>query len=113
MVKVGNVCYVADLPSHVFPVDIALGLQEIKNGNDITIEEDEKVEFGVIIPTEYLSKVEIKSLHPDIKSRCINSPPKKFVEEKISESQTNDLKNGKIVILGSNSQRSQCLLQVY
>ena len=110
--KVGDQCHVADLPSNVFPVDIALGLQEIKNGNNITIEQDERAQFGIIIPMENLSENDVSSLHPDIKSRCGNSIPKKFVEEKISKSQTDDLKNGKIVLLGSNTQRSQCFLQV-
>ena len=73
MVKVGNTCHISTLPSHVFPVDIALGIQEIEAGNEVTTEDDEEDKHEILLDLGSLSASEANVLHSDIKSRCSES----------------------------------------
>ena len=59
---------------NMFPVDIALGIQEIKKGNNITIKEDEIETQGIIVGLGSLVKVEENKLHADQESlfKCKN-----------------------------------------
>ena len=110
--KLGDSCHISTLPSNLFPVDIALGIQEIKKGNNATIKEDEVETQGIILGRGSLSKTEENNLHPDIKSRCLNSKIDKFEEVPVTKDQADDLKNGKIILIGSKSTKSNCVLLV-
>merc|ERR1712013_584110 len=66
--KIGNVCYVRTLPSDVFPYDIARGIQEIKEGNQVTGSEDEEEKHKILVDEGPLSATEEASLHDDIKA---------------------------------------------
>ena len=112
MLKFGNNCFVKDLDENLFPVDIAIGLQEIKNGNDVTEREDEVDIFKVIMTDGALSASETNDLHPDIQRRCANLNTNKFKEAQINASQDEDLKNGKIVFVSEQKEQSQCTVQV-
>ena len=110
--KLGNSCHISTLPSHVFPVDIALGIQEIKAGNVVTTEDDEEDKHEILLDDGFLTPGEENALHSDIKSRCSESSIQKFVETPVSKSQGDDLKNGGIVFIQSKPSRSNCELQV-
>ena len=110
--KLGDTCHISTLPSNVFPVDIALGIQEIKKGNNVTVKEDEVETQGIILGRGSLSKSEENSLHPDIKSRCVNTKIDRFEEVSVTKDQADDLKNGKIILIGSKLSRSNCVLLV-
>ena len=112
--KLGADCFVSTLPRNIFPVDIALGLQEIKKGNNITEKADEIDTQGIIIGLNSLSNKELKALHPDIKSRCSDRKIKDFKEMPITKSQSEDLKNGKVILLDptSTNTRTDCQLLV-
>ena len=112
MIKVGNACHVSTLPNNVFPVDIALGIQEIKAGNDVTTEDDEEDKHEILLDAGSLSPTEENALHSDISSRCSGSAIKKSVENAVTNSQGQDLKNGGIIFLKSNPSKSNCELQV-
>jgi hypothetical protein len=112
MVKVGNACHISTLPDHVFPVDIALGIQEIKAGNDVTTADDEEDKHEILLEDGYLSEYEQNTLHPDIKRSCSDSHIKKAVEVPVTKSQGEDLKKGGIIFIQSKSSRSNCELQV-
>ena len=113
MIKIGDECFVSTLPRHIFPVDIALGIQEIKKGNNITIKEDELETQGIIVGLGSLDKEEENELHTDIKNRCSNANFQKFKEMPITKEQDNDLQNGKIILLDQTSSRSNCELLVH
>jgi hypothetical protein len=112
MMKLGNDCHISTLPGNVFPVDIALGIQEIKAGNDVTTEDDEEDKHDILLDLGSLTAVEENALHSDIKSRCTGSTLKKIAETPVTNSQGEDLKNGKIIFVNPNPSRSNCELQV-
>ena len=47
--KLGNVCHISTIPLDVEPLNIAAGIQEIKDGNDVTTEEDEEEEHIILL----------------------------------------------------------------
>ena len=69
LMKLGNTCYISNLPADVYPADIAIGIQEIKAGNDVTTEEDEVLKHAVLLDDESpLTAAERSALHSDIKN---------------------------------------------
>jgi len=111
MLKVGNFCHILNLPDHVFPTDIALGIHEIEAGNDVTTEDDEEDKHTILLDDGFLTLGERDALHPEINSLCSNSYIQKSVETPVTKSQGEELKKGKIVFVKSNSSRSNCELQ--
>ena len=113
MLKLGGVCHISTSPPLLFPIDIAIGMQEIKAGNDVTTEDDEEEMNHILLDAGPLEAGEEGNLHPDIKSRCLGSPIKKFVEAPITKSQGEDLKKGEIIFVKSSGSRSgNCQLEV-
>lgn len=112
MVKVGNTCHISTLPSNVFPVDIALGIQEIEAGNEVTTADDEQDKHEILLDVGSLSASEANVLHSDIKIRCSESTIKKMDETLVTTSQGEELKNGGIIFIKSSPSRSNCELQV-
>ena len=110
--KLGQECLISTLPSHIFPVDIALGVQEIKKGSNVTTNDDEVQTYEILLGTGPLTKNEEQNLHPDIKSRCLNSIMKKFVEVTVTKEQTENMRRGNIIVISSGSSQSGCTLQV-
>ena len=100
--KLGNTCHISTLPEDVYPADLAIGIQEIKTGNDVTTEEDEVLKHAILLDDESpLTAAEKRALHSDIKKRCLDSSLNRCVGTSITESQSEDLKNGKIIDLNS------------
>merc|ERR1712025_652560 len=97
VLKIGGVCYIATLPYDTFPIDIAIGIQEIKEGNDETTEDDEDTQHEILIPDGVLTSAENKDLHADIKEMCKDSSIDKFVLP--TPSQTEMLNNGGVIVL--------------
>jgi hypothetical protein len=112
--KLGDSCFISTLPTNVFPVDIALGIQEIGKGNNITRKDDEVETHEIILQLGPLTTREKTSLHPDIKSRCSNSGLQHFEEVSVSKDQSDELRKGKIISFDSkHSKRSQgCKIMV-
>ena len=110
--KLGNDCFISTLPTNIFPVDIALGIQEIKKGNNITIKEDEIETQGIIVGLSALGKTEESSLHPDIISRCSNSKVKEFIEMSVTKEQSQKLRDEKVIFVDPTPTRSNCELLV-
>jgi hypothetical protein len=113
MMKFGNVCHVATLPSNVFPEDMALSVQEIAAGNEVTTDDDEEEIHEMLLEQLPLSASEQNNLHPEIKSLCSGSPFKTFKASSISKGQGEDLKSGKIIFHESNPSTGNCELQVF
>eukprot|EP00092_Neocalanus_flemingeri_P056484 GFUD01066981.1.p1 GENE.GFUD01066981.1~~GFUD01066981.1.p1 ORF type:complete len:895 (+),score=149.92 GFUD01066981.1:13-2697(+) len=111
MMKLGNTCFISTLNANVFPVDIAIGIQEIKKGNDVTTAHDEVDTHAILRDLGPLTRAEEIGLHEDIQSRCLDSNFKKNVETPITKIQSDDLKNGKIIFRNSVPSRSNCQLQ--
>lgn len=111
MMKLGNSCFISTLKTNVFPVDIAYGIQIIKNGNDVTTADDEVDTHAVLYDRGHLTAAEETGLHEDIRSRCLGSNLKRNVETPITKIQSDDLNNGKIILLDSVPSRSSCQLQ--
>eukprot|EP00092_Neocalanus_flemingeri_P038271 GFUD01041656.1.p1 GENE.GFUD01041656.1~~GFUD01041656.1.p1 ORF type:complete len:633 (+),score=91.24 GFUD01041656.1:52-1899(+) len=111
MMKLGNTCFISTLNANVFPVDIAIGIQEIKKGNDVTTADDEVDTHAILRDLGPLTAAEETRLHEDIQSRCLDSNFKKNVETPITKIQSDDLKNGKIIFMDSVPSRSNCQLQ--
>eukprot|EP00092_Neocalanus_flemingeri_P032991 GFUD01035877.1.p1 GENE.GFUD01035877.1~~GFUD01035877.1.p1 ORF type:complete len:623 (-),score=91.11 GFUD01035877.1:252-2120(-) len=111
MMKLGNTCFISTLNANVFPVDIAIGIQEIKKGNDVTTADDELDTHAILRDLGHLTAAEETGLHEDIQSRCLDSNLKNTVETPITKIQSDDLKNGKIIFMGSVPSRSYCQLQ--
>ena len=97
MLKIGGVCHIATLPYDTFPIDIAIGIQEIKEGNDVTTGDDEDTQHEILIPDGVFTSAENKDLHADIKEMCKDSSIKKFVLA--TPGQTEVLKNGGVIVL--------------
>ena len=97
MLKIGGVCHIATLPYDTFPIDIAIGIQEIKEGNDVTTGDDEDTQHEILIPDGVFTSTENKDLHADIKEMCKDSSIKKFVLA--TPGQTEVLKNGGVIVL--------------
>jgi len=97
LLKIGDVCHIATLPDDIFPVDIATGIYEIKEGNDVTTEEDEETQQEILIPAGILTTDENNDLHPLIKDKCKDSSTEKFVPP--TPSQADILKNGGVIVL--------------
>ena len=92
---------------------MAVGLQEIRNGNNITDEEDEVNEFMVIVPDGTLTEEDDRNLHSEIRSRCSNSKKIKFQEIKIASAQHNELGKGNVVFLDDGlTEKGECKLLV-
>ena len=89
-----------------------MGIQEIQKGNNVTGKEDEIEVQGVLIGLQSLEEAEKNLLHPDIKSRCSNSEIKDFKEIPITKDQSNDLRNGKVILIEPETTRSNCQLMV-
>ena len=110
--KFGNVCHVSTLPSNVFPEDMALSVQEIAAGNEVTTDDDEEEIYEILLEQLPLSASDQNNLNPDIKSLCSGSTFKTFKASSISKSQGEDLKSGKIIFHNSNPSAGNCELQV-
>lgn len=112
--KLGNMCHVSTLPRDVFPVDIALGIDLIAKGNDITTEADELQQYTIILDNGALSENEENNLHPDISSRCSGpgSSYRKFTEQSITESERDDLHNGLSIFIDSKPDQGNCVVGV-
>ena len=112
--KLGTDCHISTLPSNVYPYKLAIGVQEIQAGNDVTTELDELDKHEILMDDGYLTQAELDALHPDIKIRCSDSDslPKKFKESTITKNQSDELRAGKIIFLPSKSSRGSCELQV-
>ena len=112
--KLGDRCFISTLPKNVFPVDIALGIQEIRKGNNITRKDYEVETHGIILQLGSLTSTEKRSLHPDIKSRCSNSALQQFKEVSVRNDQSDQLRKGKIISFDSkHSKRSHgCKIMV-
>ena len=110
--KLGDDCFVSTLPSNIFPVDIALGIQEIKKGNNATGEADEIQTQGVLVGLQPLKYADKNKLHPDIKSRCSSSEIKDFKEMPVTKEQSDDLRNGKIIFIDAKATKNTCQLMV-
>ena len=111
--KIGDNCFVSTLPTNIFPIDIALGIQEIKKGNNETDDTDEIRSFGILIELESLQDNEKNALHSDIKARCSNSEIKDFKEIPIRKEHNDDLMNGKIIFLDKPTTSNTCFLMVF
>ena len=90
----------------------ALGIQEIKASNDVTTEDDEEDKHEILLDAGSLSPTEENALHSDISSRCSGSAIKKSVENAVTNSEGQDLKNGGIIFLKSSPSKQNCELQV-
>ena len=103
--KLGESCFISTLPKNVFPVDIALGIQEIGKGNNITRKDDEVETNGIILQLGSLATHEETSLHTDIKSLCSNSGLQQFEEVSVSKEQSDQLRKGEIISFDSKRPR--------
>merc|ERR1712179_9952 len=104
MIKIGTQRFVENLEKDVYPYDIARGIQEIKNGNDLTRKNDEVPEYGILIDNGPLSSHEKSDLHPNINKICsdVGVPPRKFRKITVTEKQSDILLNGGPIFLNSD-----------
>ena len=108
MIKIGTDCHISTLPDDVYPYEIAIGIQEIKKGNNVTIKADEIDKYKILFDAGPLTPADENALHPDIKSRCSGSAPKKFSEAYVTKSQSDKLKKGEVLFLDLISSGSSC-----
>ena len=108
--KIGTDCHISTLPADVFPYDIAIGIQEIKKANDVTKEDDELAVTTFLLDAGPLTSTEENSLHPDIKSRCSATTPKRLLKASFTKGQTDKLMNERFILLDGPS--SECSLKV-
>ena len=110
--KLGNVCHISTIPRDVSPLDIALGIHLIANGNEMTTEIDEVEKYTVLLDEGQLEQSEMNDLHPNISSRCSDSVYRKFSEAYINKSQSEALDKGEIIFLESKPSSRSCPVQV-
>merc|ERR1712013_414409 len=93
LIKIGEECFVETFPLYVvYPMDIAVGIEEIKQGNNATGEEDEKEEYWAIDEGLAFTDSERNALHTDIKEMCLNSEIKYFEKMSITKEQSDNLR---------------------
>ena len=97
--KIGDVCYISTLPNDLYPYEIARGIQDIKEGNDLTTKDDEKEEHKVLLDDGPLSYNEEYGLHSDIKSHCKGITLRKFVEFSVPKYDIERLRKGGMIYL--------------
>ena len=95
MTKIGDDCLVMDLPSDMFPVDIALGLEEIKKPS---VQEDDKDRHFL---NRQLDDRNVTGLHPLVQETCPNGV-KSTQPEPISREDSEILGNGSVVFFEDN-----------
>merc|ERR1719312_123660 len=111
LIKIGEECFVESLPTTVYPVDIAVGIEEIKQGNNVTREEDEKEEYWIVDELRSFTDSERNALHVEIKDMCLNSEIKYFKKMSITKEQSDNLRMGNVVIMYPNLAQSNCQLK--
>ena len=89
-----------------------MGIEEIKQGNNFTEEEDEKEEYWAIEELRSFTDSERNALHVEIKDMCLNSEIKYFKKLSITKEQSDELRKGKPVIMYPNPAQSNCQLKV-
>ena len=90
----GKSCNIRTIPRNtVFPFDIAIGIQEIQQGNDFTTSDDEEEKYKVLIDYGPLTESEKDGLHDDIKSQCQGITPRKYKEQEITKDQNDNLRS--------------------
>ena len=110
--KLGSVCHISTLPNTIFPVEMAVDINLIAEGNDVTTEADEEYKYTILLDEGPLPENEENSLHPQISSRCSGSSYSKFTEVQILKKERDALHNGFFVILDSRSSRANCVVRV-
>ena len=93
-------------------MDIAVGIEEIKQGNNVTGEEDEKEEYWIVDELWSFTDSERNTLHVEIKDMCLNSEIKYFKKMSITKEQSDNLRKGNVVIMYPNPAKSNCQLKV-
>ena len=110
--KLGSVCHISTLSNTVFPVEMAVDINLIAKGNDVTTEADEEFKYTILLDEGPLPQNEEDNLHPQISSRCSRSSYSKFTEVQILKSERDALHDGFIVFLDSTSSRANCIVRV-
>ena len=111
--KTGNSCLLTTLPADVFPYELAIGVQDIKKGNNYTTEDDEIEKHKIMFATGLLSAEEEKILHLDIKTRCLGSDIRKLVQSPVSKDQSDRLGEGKVIVFNSRSRKTENLKVIF
>ena len=89
-----------------------MGIEEIKQGNNVTWEEDEKEEYWIVDELWSFTDSERNALHVEIKDMCLNSEIKYFKKMSITKEQSDNLRKGNVVIMYPNPAKSNCQLKV-
>ena len=89
-----------------------MGIEEIKQGNNATGEEDEKEEYWIVDELWSFTDSERNTLHVEIKDMCLNSEIKYFKKMSITKEQSDNLRKGNVVIMYPNPAKSNCQLKV-
>ena len=109
MTKIGDDCQVMDLPSDMFPVDIALGLREIKKPS---VQEEDKNRHFL---NRQLDDRNVTGLHPLVQETCPNGV-KSTQPELISKEVSEKLGNGSVVFFEDNTSleelESKCSIEI-
>lgn len=102
LMRIKDVCFIATLLYDMFPADIAHGISEIKEGNEVTTKDDEKDQLKILMPDGdgVLTAAEFENLHSEIKERCKSAAIHKFYTPQGSQGQK--LKEGGVVIVKEN-----------
>ena len=107
--KLGEICLISSLAKDVFPVDWAVGLQDIIAGGESITEEDEKEKFTVLNIDLATDGIKSGSLHEDIKFHCKTEHIREFKEEMLTEDEFYLLLTGEVV---KKEESAECYLGV-
>ena len=99
--KRGDQCLITTIPDGFYPVDGALGMNEIV---DVLTEEDFQVQHHVLLDEGEMTAAEASSLKPPIQEECSNaSKIRRVTEAKLTVEQATTLEDGGVVLLPQQS----------
>jgi len=108
LTKFGNVCHFDTLKGTVYPLDLAVGIGLIANGDCNHSVKDDVEEHVIFIYKSPMTEEE--SLFQKMKNLCYELPLKNIKEKPVTNKEGNDLKNGRIV-LRTRNKTSSCDLK--
>ena len=97
MWKYGKTCGISTVPAGVYPVDIALGLAEIKKP---LTKEDLVIKYSILLDQGEMDQSVKDSLRPQIKTECEGLKINQVEEHEITEAEANILAKGGPVTIG-------------
>jgi len=97
MYQAGSNCYVSSVPTSTSPEMIASGLKRLSRENGGVLSGEATISYNAIIVSS--TRVEVSTLHPNIRKLCKDSDIHEFTQERITADQHKSLIAGQRIVV--------------